>query len=136
MAWIAALGFLMTLGSVIGLTRYAEPQEREEPEEAPTIPAAAQVGSHRANGAHPTANGAHPTANGADATANGAHPTANGAHATANGAHPATAGNGRSVLNGHTPAIDFPTREHPALSEQTAELPILPLIRPVRASRS
>jgi hypothetical protein len=32
MAWLAALGFLATLGSVIALTRYAEPQSRAEAE--------------------------------------------------------------------------------------------------------
>jgi hypothetical protein len=85
LAWLAALGFLMTLGSVIALTRYAEPQKREEPEEPVEQPAAAHVVTHLHNGA-----------------------------------------NGRPVLNGHTPLIDLSTREHPALSEQTAELPLLP----------
>ena len=86
LAWLAALGFLMTLGSVIALTRYAEPQKREEPEEPVEQPAAVPVVTHhRHNGT-----------------------------------------NGRPVLNGHTPMIDLPTREHPALSEQTAELPLLP----------
>jgi hypothetical protein len=112
MAWMAALGFLMTLGSVIALTRYAEPQKREEPEkvppEAPPEPAAPAVASHRANGARPAFNGTRPSLN----------------------------GKGRPTLNGHTPTADLPTREHPVLSEQTAELPILPLIRQARASRT
>jgi hypothetical protein len=102
MAWLAALGFLVTLGSVIALTRYAEPQKREEPDESQIEPepVPAAVPSHRANG-----------------------------HRYANG-------NGRPVLNGHTPLMDLPTREHPALSEKTAELPILKGLRQAPATRS
>jgi len=32
--WLAALGFLVTLGAVIGLTRYAEPQHHHETNQA------------------------------------------------------------------------------------------------------
>jgi len=39
--WLAAVGFLVTLGSVIGLTRYAEPQHH--PETAARIPVQAGV---------------------------------------------------------------------------------------------
>lgn len=119
MAWMAALGFLMTLGAVTALTRYAEPQKREEPAEAQPEQAAPwaahDVASHRANGARPKANGAQPSTNGTQPIANGTE---------------------RPVLNGHIPLADLPTRELPALSEQTAELPILPLLREAGASRT
>lgn len=104
MAWIAALGFLLTLGSVIALTRYAEPQKREEPQgpEPEPEPVPAAVVSHRANGGH-----------------------------RANGN-----GHVRPVLNGHAPLMDLPTREHPSLGEQTAELPILKRLRQAPATRT
>jgi hypothetical protein len=90
LTWMAALGFLITLGSVIALTRYAEPQSSAEspdavPEPEPAAPAA--VVSHRRPAAR---------------------------------TRPASA---RPAVNGHTPLMDVPTREHPALSEQTAETP-------------
>lgn len=89
LVWVAALGFLVTLGSVIALTRYAEPQSADAPSAAPaeeSAPVPGAVRSHR---------------------------------------RPAPAAvNGHAPLNGH--AVDLPTREHPALSEQTAELPRLP----------
>jgi hypothetical protein len=40
--WLAALGFLVTLGAVIGLTRYAEPQHHHETEQ-PRVPAPARM---------------------------------------------------------------------------------------------
>lgn len=98
MAPLAALGFLVTLGSVIALTRYAEPQKRDEPAETATPqPTTAQVVSHRSNG---------------------------------------TNGHARPVLNGPTPLMDRPTREHPSLSEQTAELPLIQRFRQAPASRT
>ena len=120
--WLAALGFLVTLGSVIGLTFFAEPQKREEPEkiepEPEPEPVVAGVRSHRANGHR-------------------------------NG----TNGHTRPVLNGHTPPLmDLPRwpeeiaqrspqgapesqSAHPALSEKTAELPILKGLRQAPATR-
>ncbi|MFC4136631.1 hypothetical protein ACFOZ4_39000 [Hamadaea flava] len=84
LTWLAALGFLVTLGSVIALTRYAEPQARTDSapdlaaeDAAPAAPS--DVVSHR-----------RPAAN--------TRPV-------------------RPVVNGHTPLMDLPTREYPALSE-------------------
>jgi drug/metabolite transporter (DMT)-like permease len=76
LTWLAALGFLTTLGCVIALTRYAEPQTRsEEPAAEP-----ADVVSHR---------------------------------------RPAPARPIRPVVNGHTPLMDLPTREYPALTDSS-----------------
>ncbi|MEV6969601.1 hypothetical protein AB0M47_31250 [Hamadaea sp. NPDC051192] len=86
LTWLAALGFLVTLGSVIALTRYAEPQARTDPAPDPAAEDAApaapsDVVSHR-----------RPAAN--------TRPV-------------------RPVVNGHTPLMDLPTREYPALSESS-----------------
>jgi hypothetical protein len=97
MAWLAALGFLMTLGSVIALTRYAEQQRRDEPKQhdksEPIEPEPAEVAAR-------------------SGPVNGLN-----GHSTLNG-H-----NDHNGHNGHVSAMDLPIREHPALSEQTAELP-------------
>jgi hypothetical protein len=99
-AWLAVLGFLMTLASVIALTRYAEPQRRDEPEpealediEPPTP--APVVSHHHHNGT-----------------------------------------NGWPVLNGHAPLLDRQAREHAALTEKTAELPRIPVLRKTAVRRT
>ncbi|MEV0268744.1 hypothetical protein AB0H43_08220 [Hamadaea sp. NPDC050747] len=81
LTWLAALGFLVTLGSVIALTRYAEPQARTSEEHDTPIAEPSDVVSHR-----------HPTPH--------TRPV-------------------RPVVNGHTPLMDLPTREYPALSESS-----------------
>jgi len=82
LTWLAALGFLVTLGSVIALTRYAEPQESASPDaSSPDVVSAPpeEVVSHRRPAPH-------------------TRPI-------------------RPVVNGHTPLMDLPTREYPALTE-------------------
>ncbi len=60
--WLAAIGFLVTLGSVIALTRYAESQERDEDADLPEPePTHASVVSHRTgNAIRPALNGRTP----------------------------------------------------------------------------
>jgi hypothetical protein len=48
MEWAAAIGFLLTLGSVIGLTFYAEPQHHHQLGRAPTLATSQRATSERA----------------------------------------------------------------------------------------
>lgn len=122
MVWVAALGFVVTLGAVIALTRYAEPQHDlvAEPVPLPVRFSASVPGlpPHPARGVFQVPGASQPVARTAaipapaaaePESATGGYvprmvPVSTTVHAPANGGH----ANGHAPANGHVPAPPIP----------------------------